>query len=408
MLCPDGHSQITRALLVVTLLTLALLRCGGGSTGPDDRVIALDVEPETVRLPVGDSTDFTASFVHASGSRTPAEDVTWSSSKETVATVNATGRGRAEGSGRSRIVAEAGGLTAHAVVSVPGWFLVPPMPAGRRAGHAAALDGKVFYIGGNATLSEDYVATTFVFDSETETWSVGAEMPTARDQGAIAGTGDAIYVIGGVNPDAPNNGFSRLHQSERLGADGAWLVRAPMPTARGGARADTLGGRIYVVAGGVDGFTKTGVLEIYDLEANTWTSGASIPTLRQAFAIGTIGSGLYVAGGEDENRAASAVLEIFDGTSGAWSTGPPMPTARYNVASVVLDGILVVAGGQNAAASQLDAVEAFDPIAGAWRAAPNLPIARREASATVLDGVMYVLGGVISSVVTSRVDAYIP
>jgi N-acetylneuraminic acid mutarotase len=180
-----------------------------------------------------------------------------------------------------------------------------------------------------------------------------------------------------------------------------------MPTARGGVRADTLGGRIHVVAGGV-GRSYYGAVEVYDPATDTWHVAPSLPTPRISFAIGSIDGKLYVAGGHTLDGAATADLHIYDPISGAWARGPDMPTARHSVASAVLDGRLLVIGGSSNE-DLVGAVEVFDPRANRWSALRPLPVPRAEAQAVVLGGVVYVIGGATPYESGSdRVDGYVP
>jgi N-acetylneuraminic acid mutarotase len=372
-----------------------------------DRPISLLVEPEAAQLEVGDTVRFKARFAHESGDTTAAERVVWLSFKPAVATIDTTGLAEGVSSGRAKIIAAADGLMAEGIITVPGWFVATPLPEPRRNGHAAALDGKLYYIGGASSAGEDYVSTTFVFDPESESWSTGPDMPTARDQGAVAVLEGRIYVIGGVNPQAPNNGYSRLWANEAFRvADRWWEVRAPMPTARGHAQADTLSGQIYVIAGSTV-VEVYDTVEVYHSASDTWSVAPSISTTRWNFAAASIGGALYAVGGEVSRLVPTGTLEIFNVSEGSWSPGPPMPTPRLKMAWAVFENRLVVIGGYDGTAV-LDVVEVFDPAAGTWSTLPALPVARQMARATVVGGILYVLGGLTESGITNRVDGYIP
>lgn len=408
------RGRTTRSLYALSVVSLVLLAGAcDDSTSPErsDPVVGLTVVPDTVRLPSGSVFDLKAEFVHESGDMSEAVGVVWTSLEASIAVVDSTGRVEAIGSGRTRVVATVEGLTDDAVVNVPGWFSLAPLPEPRRLGHAAALGGRIYYIGGNAGLSSlDYVATTFVLDPESESWSTGPAMPTGRDAGATAVADGSLYVIGGINPDAPNNGFNRLSDNEVFRSSAAvWETLSPMPTSRGAALAGALDGRVYVI-GGNDGPDVLNTVEIYDPSADSWSAGSSLPLPRQGFAIARFGDAIYTAGGEDVNRVASSVLAIFEGEQGAWRSGPPMPSARAFVAGAALQGKFVVLGGwsDRGTALPLDRVEAFDPATETWSEWPSMPVGRREASAVALDGILYVMGGVTAADMTDRVDGFIP
>lgn len=377
-----------------------------------DPFVSLSIVPDSAAVAVDDTVQYTAILRRASGLTTEATDAVWTSANASIATVDNTGRaaGRTPGSTEVRAVAE--GLTDEARIVVAQWRRLASLPEPRRAGHAAGLGGNLYYIAGNASTGEDYVATTYVFDPASATWSTGASAPTARDQGATAVAAGRVYVIGGINPDAPtHNGLGRLFVNERYDpAADTWESPTPMPTARGGARADTLNGQIYVVGGNSGAFEILDTVEVYDPVSDTWSAGPSMPAGRITHAIGSIQGKLYVAGGEGEARDVRAELLIFDPASGAWSEGPALPTARHRVASAVLDGRLVVLGGLSnvSVGNFLTVVESFDPATNSWSTLPALPYPVMDAAAAVVDGRLYLIGGITPEGITDRALTPLP
>jgi N-acetylneuraminic acid mutarotase len=375
-----------------------------------DPAVALRLEPATVRLPVGSTILIKAEFVHESGIVTEAMKVVGLSLKPAVAVVDSSGRVEAIASGRVRIVAAADGLSAVTVVDLPGWFSVTPLPAPRRRGHAAALGEELFYTTGTDSWGEDHVATTFVFDPETESWTTAPSIRTPRDDGAVATAGDYLYVIGGISPDAPHNGYNRLWMNEAFRAsDQSWVARRNMPTAWGSVRGATAGGQIYVIGGRMGvGFLAT--VEVYDPATHTWSTAPSLPAACEAPGIGLVGDEIYVAGGLETGHATTSALRIFNPAQGTWRAGPSMPTARAFVASAVLQEQLVIPGGWAVYPGQipLAEVEAYDLETESWSTLAPMPVPRTEASAAVLQGILYVMGGATDVALTDRVDGYMP
>ncbi len=394
----------------IVLLAPLLVSCNDELTAPDP-VVALRLEPDTIRLPVDSIAVIDATFVHESGRISQAVKVVWLSLEPAIADVDSTGRVWAVASGRARIFAAAEGLSAVAFVIVPGWFSVPSLPAPRRRGHAAALHGKLYYVGGYGGGSlDDRENTTFVFDPGTDSWATATPMPTGRDDGAVATVGDYLYVIGGINPAAANNGYHRLWVNEAFRAtDQTWVTRKDMPTPRGGTRAASVGGKIYVIGGReFPGFLAT--VEIYDPATDDWSTGPSLPAPCEAPGVGLLGDEIHVAGGLDAAMQTMAALRIFDPAEGTWRTGPPMPTPRAWAASAVLEGRLVILGGWDSYSSQiaLATAEAYDPETESWSSLPPMPVPRTDASAAVLGGILYVMGGRTDVALLDRVDGYIP
>ena len=69
-----------------------------------------------------------------------------------------------------------------------------------------------------------------------------------------------------------------------------------MPTARHGAVASVMDGKLYV-AGGWAGVSPVPTLEAYDPVANTWAARADMPTARGGAGAGVVNGVLYVVGG---------------------------------------------------------------------------------------------------------------
>jgi hypothetical protein len=119
-----------------------------------------------------------------------------------------------------------------------------------------------------------------------------------------------------------------------------------MPTARAGAAAAEINGKLYVVGGTINGASTTSVLEEYDPATDTWTSKAPMPTPRWLFTGAGVNGLLYAIGGDPGNGSPqTAVNEVYDPVTDTWATDAPMPTARYGMATGVINGTVYVIGG---------------------------------------------------------------
>lgn len=125
-----------------------------------------------------------------------------------------------------------------------------------------------------------------------------------------------------------------------------WITKTPMPTARSGAVAGVIDGKLYVVGGANVSIFDT--LQVYDPVSDSWTTKAPMHTSRYNAAAGVIDGKLYVVGGvvsplgEDY---ATATLEVYDPVTDTWTTKAPMPTSRWSPAAGVINGKMYVAGG---------------------------------------------------------------
>jgi N-acetylneuraminic acid mutarotase len=181
-----------------------------------------------------------------------------------------------------------------------------------------------------------------------------------------------------------------------------------MPTARAHGQADTLDGKIYVIAGSTIVETYDEV-EVYEPSSDSWSVAPSLPRKLLNFHAASIGGLLYVVGGEVQpgSHQVTGEMHIFDPAAGSWSSGPPMPTPRMNGAQAVVGSRLFVIGGMRDW-TYLDVVEAFDTETSTWQTLPSLPVGRSGGRAAFVGGVIYVVGGQTEDGNTSRVDAYVP
>ena len=82
-----------------------------------------------------------------------------------------------------------------------------------------------------------------------------------------------------------------------------------MPTARLGASAVTINGKIYIISG-TDRWPALKTLDEYDPATDTWTKMADIPTARAAFGADAIDGKIYAIGGFDGAMWVSTVEEF--------------------------------------------------------------------------------------------------
>ncbi len=95
-----------------------LAACGDDTpTGPN-AVASLDVTPADSFTVVGDTVRFSATAFDAAGSSVANPSVTWSSTPNTVATIDATGLVQAVGEGEATITATVGSVTGMASLTV--------------------------------------------------------------------------------------------------------------------------------------------------------------------------------------------------------------------------------------------------------------------------------------------------
>jgi len=134
-------------------------------------------------------------------------------------------------------------------------------------------------------------------------------MPAERRELTSSAVGDKIYVIGGWDYSTI---LSKLEIYDT--ATNTWATGADMPTARFGLTSSAVGDKIYVIGGyGSGNVSYLNKLEIYDTATNTWATGADMPTERRELTSNAVGDKIYVIGGN--NGDSLNKLEIYSITS---------------------------------------------------------------------------------------------
>ena len=228
----------------------------------------------------------------------------------------------------------------------------------------------------------------FAWGDDLGFWTVLAPMPTARQGLAIAAVNDKIYAIGGL--DSSDGSFLSTVE-EYNPATNAWRTVAPMPTGRYSLAAAVVNDRIYAIGGYGVGFQLTTVEE-YNPFTDTWRSVAPMPTARNYLAAVVVNDRIYAIGGADAGVSGLTSIEEYNPATDTWRVLTPMPTARYALAAAVVNDRIYVIGGW-AGCCPLSTVEEYNPIRPQIRKrCVSTPMAMSVSGRRVLTG-SYMLRG---------------
>lgn len=214
-----------------------------------------------------------------------------------------------------------------------------------------------------------------------------APMPDALTRPGAAALNRRVYVVGGLAAEeGARSGNLRLYNP----AGDKWSV-LPAPAMDGHVVAASAGGRLYAVE-------ATGRWHRYDPRSNEWDAGEGAPFegFERLGPAAVVGETVYIFGGRagaGDGNGASAAVAAFDTGAAAWTRVAPMPTAREGAVAAVVNGIVYVMGGYDGD-DYLDVVEAYDPRQDQWRTVPApMPTPRAYAAAGAVEGRIYVIGG---------------
>ncbi len=176
------------------------------------------------------------------------------------------------------------------------WTPRTAMPTGEARGSAcvAALDGKLYVIGGSRGGA---VAQASTYDPALDQWDSLPPLPSAREH-CIAGAIDGVLYVasgraGGISGfESPTYAFDP--------AIGTWDERTAIPTPRGGTAGAVLHGRLYVFGGEGNGADPSGVfpdIQAYDPATDQWEELDGMQVPRHGFGAATLGDTIYLPGG---------------------------------------------------------------------------------------------------------------
>jgi N-acetylneuraminic acid mutarotase len=252
-------------------------------------------------------------------------------------------------------------------------------------------NGKIYVIGGLArgleasTLNQQY-------DPVTDTWREMAPMPFPLSHPNAAALNNRIYVIGGF--------LSQVHvgaQEKALEYDPAadrWRVLAPLKVPRGSIGVAAVNGRIHAIGGRTWDRVTSAAHEVYDPATNSWTDAAALPRARDHFGIAVADGRIHVFGGRINLPTDNTNQhDIYDPATNAWTSGPPLPTARSGGASALYRGLIVFAGGECNIDRPFSTNEGFNVKTGQWETLAPMPIGKHGITGTTDGQLMYVAGG---------------
>ena len=303
------------------------------------------------------------------------------------------------------------------------WKKAAPFPMPDEELYGAAVNGKLYVIGG----WDDGKAAgvNYEYDPATDKWTQKKGMPRSAHHAAIAAANGKLYVMGGFVPpkdtQIPTGGawepIADVWEYDPT-AD-SWKSLAPLPTKRGAAVAVEVGGKIYVIGGAttVAGskdpyFTFFGpslVLttnEVFDPAMNKWESRKPMSVARNHAYAAPVNGKIYVIGGRTGHAfilsaTNTDVVEEYSPISDTWSAPKErMPTPRSGGAWGTDGRRIYVAGGEvttKELVGAFRAVEAYEPATNSWISLPPMPMPRHGIAGAVIGNEFHLVSGMIQS-----------
>jgi N-acetylneuraminic acid mutarotase len=206
------------------------------------------------------------------------------------------------------------------------WKSLPPLPGKRGSALAAEVGGKIYVIGGATTVdgSKDpfftffgpskVLATNDVYDPATSKWQSREPMSVPRNHAFGAAVNGKIYVIGGRTGHGFILSATNTDVVEEYNpVSNSWSApKERMPTPRSGGAWGTDGRRIFVAGGEVTTTELVGAfkaIEAYDVLTNSWMTLPSMPMPRHGVAGAVIGNRFHLVSGMVQSAGVLTFLD---------------------------------------------------------------------------------------------------
>ena len=292
------------------------------------------------------------------------------------------------------------------------WEQITELPIWRIGGVAAAVNGKIYLIGGfdhheNLGGRAPALSTVDVYDTQTNTWHTVTKMPTARVAPGVAVFSNEIYVFGGYDRKGPG-GAPRYKKTVEMynTATDTWTKKRDMPTLRHAFATAVVDGKIYLIGGSV--YDKKlgrdvaiGLVEAYDPLTNRWEKRADMPTERGATDAVVVDGKIYVIGGYNWQWGPLVdkfvkSIEEYNPKTDQWHELSDMPMLKFMFASVAIDNEIYTMGGAHTPGgnrlTRFGDVDVYNPMTNKWREVEPMTIPKTT-RAVVVKGTIYTLGG---------------
>ena len=273
------------------------------------------------------------------------------------------------------------------------WTVKAPMPGGPRAEvPAAAVNDKIYLFGGAARGLRYDMAQNEEYDPTTDRWRARASMPRGLNHVGAAALNGKIYTVGGFGDRAHGKVDDAFFEYDP--ATDTWRILAPLKTKRGAVAVAAANGKIHAIGGREGDEPLIAKHDVYDPATGQWSEAAPMSRARDHMVAVTVDGKIHVIGGRysvgDEDM--TGVHEVYDPATNSWSIASPLPTPRGGVVGTLFQGMILVMGAEDGVRTY-DENEAYDVKADRWFKLKPLPEPMHAFSAAVVGKSVYISGG---------------
>jgi len=237
---------------------------------------------------------------------------------------------------------------------------------------------------GNPQIVEIIVTPT----PEPVKWELVTQMPEPKKSMAYAAVDNKIYIIGGETPDGISD---RVDIYDTV--TGQWSEGARKPTPVSEACGLTLGNEIFVIGGKLKGDMFTDVVESYDWRQDRWKMAGKIPAKLSGMSCITYEGKLYALGGWD-GKGVYKNIWSFEPADKEWNPVYLLEEGRAYFGAIDLGNLAYLAGGWDGK-NELNILDILTLQGDTFSKGDTIYLPERRKRLTLLNVLdkLYVLGG---------------
>jgi len=304
-----------------------------------------------------------------------------------------------------------------------------PVPVISSSPAIGLIAGKIYLAGGSDFTNYENIYTPDhlqIYDPETDSWdTTGARLPVPR---SIYGGGDMaldgkLYAIGGIDWVNLGGGDWQMIPHARMDVydpqSDTWELKANLPIPIGGKAVCSLNDKLYVTGGVSADQVLLNSLLCYDPGTDQWTELSGMETPRLFHVSVALDGKIYVISGSNSEimTATTNTCEVYDPDLDQWTSIAPLPGPSNFGAACVVDGEIYVFGGSpTGPANPSRRVYKYDPEMDTWIEIDYMKTPSKEHVLVPIGRTIYMFGlspantGFVHSYELSdiRLDAMIP